>query len=304
MKRTTWSVLALLSCSFFCHGADLHVPDKLIGKDTVAIVNLNLDTISRDPLFKTITTLSGQAPDANAAKQFDELSAQIKAAGAVSISMVLNAKKGVELEKAGESAVFVIEKKEGGDNIKIAELLYGIMPEIKAKMAPDCPKEIDGTLVWHKPEFKMPEADEERARTFENAHGQVSEHQSISIVFVPDEGAIEAAKGKLKPEEAELVHALLEGDGICLFTDVGVSAEPSIKLLILSPDAAGAEKLQKTAQALIDQAKKEVPPPIAPIMDLLKLVQAGTNVQLAVSFPDLTKAAKDLMAAMAPPAGK
>jgi hypothetical protein len=300
MKRTTWSVLALFWCSLCCYGADLHVPDKLIGADTVAIINLNIDTLSRDQLFKTISTVSGQPADPNAAKQFDELNAQIKAAGAVSFSIVLSAPKGGDLQKAGEQAIFVIEKKEGGDNTKIAELLYGLIPDIKAKMAPDCPKEIDGTLVWLKAGSKMPTPDEERAKTFETAHGQISEHQSISVVFVPDEGAIEAAKGKLKPEEAELVHALFEGDGICLFTDIGAAAEPSIKVLILSPDAAGADKLSKATQALIGEAKKELPPPIAPLMDMLKVVQAGTNVQLTISFPDLTKAAKELMAAMAP----
>src|SRR5579862_646023 len=110
MKRTTWSVLALWLCSFYCHGADLHVPSKIIGSDTVAIINLNLDTLSRDQLVKTVTTMSGQAPDEASMKQFDDLQGQIKAAGAVSLSVVLSAKKGVELEKAGESAVFVIEK--------------------------------------------------------------------------------------------------------------------------------------------------------------------------------------------------
>src|SRR5690349_16194162 len=119
MKRTTWLVLSVLCCSVFCYGADLHVPNKLIGDDTVAIVNVNVDSFSRDNLFKTINAVSGQSPDPNASKQFDDLKAQISAAGAVSLSLVLSAKKGIELEKAGESAVFVIEKKEGGDNTKI-----------------------------------------------------------------------------------------------------------------------------------------------------------------------------------------
>jgi hypothetical protein len=232
-----------------------------------------------------------------------DFEAAIKASGAVSFSAVLSTKKGVSLDQAGESAVFVIEKKEGADNTKIADLLYQLMPPIKEKKAEDCPKEIDGMLVWHKPDFAMPEPNADRATTFGNAHSNVAAKSSLSAVFVPADSAVEAAKGQLKPEEAALVSAICEGDGICLFTDFAAAAEPSIKLLVLSPDAAGAEKLNKTAQAILDEVKKQIPPPMQPMMDVLKLVQAGSNVQLAVSFQDLSKVAKDLMA-MAAQGGK
>ena len=301
MKRIAVLALMLLSCSFVCCGAEIPVPEKVIGAKTIAVISLNLEEIKKDALLKSITTVVGEAPDAAAIKQFDDLEAKIKASGATSLSFVLSIPKGSDIAKSSDNSILVVEMKEGADNTKVADLLYELIPGIKTEKADDCPKEIEGALVWYKKGNKLPAANKERADAFSGAYGQVGEHQSISIVLMPDEDAVESAKASLKPEEKELVSAILDGDGILLFSNLGVSAEPSVKLLIMAADAAGAEKLTKAAQALIDQFKKELPPPMAPLMDTLKLVQAGTNVQLSLAFPEITKAAKDLMAAMAPP---
>jgi hypothetical protein len=300
MRRIVLSAWMALAGAFVW-GTELPVPEKVIGEKTVAIVSLNLDEIKKDALLKSISAVAGLAPDAAAIKQFDEMDERIKAAGLLNLSFVLSIPKGSDYSTSSDHSILVIKTKEGSDNAKAAELLYSLMPDLKAEKADECPKEIDGCLVWHKKGSTLPGADKKRAEAFSGAFGQVNEHQSVSVVLMPDADAAEPVKGTLKPVEIELLSAVLDSKGICFFCNLGVTAEPGIKLLILAADAAGAEKLNKAAQNVIAQFKEDLPPMLSPLLDIFKLVQAGTHVQLSITYPEITQAAKDFMATMSPP---
>lgn len=282
-------------------GTELPVPEKVIGEKTVAIVSLNLDEINKDALLKSISAVAGLAPEAAALKQFDEMDAKIKAAGLLHIRFVTSIPKGADYSQSSDNSILVIKMKEGADYTKVAELLYSLMPDLKAEKAAECPREIDGCLVWYKKGITLPAADKKRAEAFSSAFSQVNEHQSVSVVLMPDADAAEPVKDTLKPAEKELLSAVLDGKGICFFCNFGVTAEPGIKLLILAADAARAETLNKAAENLIAQFKEDLPPMLSPLLDIFKLVQAGTHVQVSITFPEITQAAKDFMATMSPP---
>jgi hypothetical protein len=249
--------------------------------------------VAKDQLFKSLKDSVGEEPPPDAVKQYDDYMAKFKAAGCTSMSVVVNMKK--DAKNPAEGVMLVVGMDEGADSAKAAEFVKTSIPDLAKDMHADCPKEIEGCLVWYEKSFTLPPASPERLEAFEYALSQVPDDQSISIMFVPDENVAAAATAGLKKEEAELATALLGGSGICLFTNFGIAADPGVKLLVLTPDAGGADKLQKVAEAFIGEMKKSVPPPFTAALDSLKAVAAGSNVQLSLGLADWSKVLKEMM---------
>lgn len=274
---------------------DLPVPEQLVGKQTVAIIHINVEAIKFDVLNKTVTDKAG-ADAAKGLEQFKEVLEMYKGAGGADISIVVNADKKMDPANAGEGVVICVNKGEKADDAKLTALFEGL----KEKMAPGCPKKIGDSLVWHSAKYKLAKADEEKEKQFSDAYSHLAKDTTISVVFIPDDDAVELAEAQLKDskkEDAEMMKALLTADAFCLTTDIGGAAAPSLKLLVVCADADEAKVVDKAANGLLAEVKKEAPPPAKALLDTLKLVTAGANVQLSIDLDEIAKAAKSLMEA-------
>ena len=294
-------VFALLSISLLA--SDLPVPETLIGKGTVGILNVDLSSLKSDQLLKTVAAVTGQPADPKGKEQLDAFQAQLKAAGVQSLNVIFNQGKKGHPETASDAVVLVVDAGEKPDAKKVAELIYTLAPPLKQSMDPDCPKDVDGKLVWHNKAFKLPEADDDTSQSFTNAFFEIADDQSISLVLVPDEAALATAEEALKtakPEDKDVLTALMKNDGVCIFSDFGVADEPALKILVLAPDAQSAVSLNKAADAGIAALKKDAPPELKGVLDNLKAVHAGTNVELSLGVADISKAVKALMAMFMP----
>lgn len=291
-----FSILAVLAmvCTLSLSAAENPVPAELFGAQTVGVVNVNLAGLTKAQIDKTVTAILGQPTDPNALAAFGGFQDKFKAAGGLSLSVVINVEKDPKPENADKGIVLVIKKGEGANPKDLAELMASMDPKFKDDMAPDCPKEIKNSLVWYNKNFKLPEENEDRAKAFSAAFEEVSNNQAVTIVVVPDEDAVKTINANLKPDQVELLSAILGGSGICLFTDFGIADAPNLKILIMAADVAGAEKLQKATEALLAAGSKDAPPPLKTLLDSLKGVQAGSNVQIAINIAEFGKAAKEL----------
>jgi hypothetical protein len=301
MKRRALIVALVLCYSCVAIAADLHVPEEIIGTDTIAIVNLNVSSIKPEQVVKTMTDIMGKAPEQAMADQLKDFSTKFKDAGGKSISIVINGSKDLNAAKSGDTTVVVVELNEGADAAKLTEFVNANIPGVKEAVAADCPKNFNGKLVWYNKNFKLPTQNKDRAETFSVAHGEVAEDQLLSIVVVPDENAQDAVKANLKPEEAEIARAILGGGGVCLFSNLGVADNPTIKVLVLAADAAGAESIRAAVDKLLKEAKNGAPPEFQKLLDGLKLDQAGTNVQFSIAVIEWAKVAKAIFEAGATP---
>ena len=293
MKKLALCAMVLYSC-VAAYGADLHVPEEIIGAETVAVINLNVSALKPDQLVKTMTDIMGKAPEAAQADQLKDFVGKFTAAGGKTISLVANGSKDQNAVKNGDTAVMVIELAAGADVAKFTEFSNTALAFLKDGAAPECPKTVGGKLVWYSKNFKLPPQNKERADTFSVAHGEVAEDQLLCIVVVPDATTLDAAKGSVKPEDAEVVAAILGGGGICLFSNFGVADAPTIKVLCLAADVKGAEAINKAIETGLATLKKDAPPQLKTLMDGLKLAQVGTNVQFTVSIVEWAKIAVEL----------
>ena len=305
MKRRALLVALILCYSCVALAADLHVPEEIIGTETVAVLNLNVSSVKPDQVVKTMTDIMGKAPEQAMSDQLKDFTTKFKDAGGKSISIVINGSKDLNAAKSGDTTVVVVETAEGADVAKMTEFVNTNIPGVKDTVAADCPKNFNGKLVWYNKNYKLPTQNKDRAEAFSVAHGEVAEDQLLSLVVVPDENAQEAVKANLKPEEAEIVRAILGGGGVCLFSNLGVSENPTIKVLVLAADAAGAESIRNAVDKLLKEAKNGAPPEFQKLLEGLKLDQAGTNVQFSIAVVEWAKVAKAIFeAASAPPPAK
>lgn len=287
-------VSAVISLSGFAF--DLPVPGELVGKQTVAIIHINVEALKFDVLKKTVSDKAG-ADAANGLEPFKDMLQMFKSAGGTDISIVVNTDKKMDASNAGEGVVICVNKSEKADDEKLAALFEGL----KEKMAKGCPKKIGDSLVWHSAKYKLAKANEEKEGEFSDAYSHLSKDTTISAVFVPDEDAVELAESQLKDakkEEAEMVKALMSASAYCLTTDMGAAATPSLKVLVVCADADAAKTIDKAANGLLAEVKKEAPPPAQALLNTLKLVQAGANVQLSIDLDEVAKTAKTLIEAM------
>jgi hypothetical protein len=289
--------LALLCCSAFgVLGAEVRVPAELISQQTAVVVDLNFPAMKREQLLKSFTDTLGEEPTAETQVQYDDFVTRFSDAGGATISVVWNIQK--DQRDLTEGLVLVVGLKDGAEAKKVTEFLYAFAPDMKYSAAPECPRTIGGNLVWYQKAYILPKASVERRKAFEAAYTQLPAGQSFSVVLIPDENAAEQATSTLGTDEAEMVSALMNG-GICLFSNVGIAAHPTLKMLVLSPDAAGATKLTKVATELIVEMKEKLPSPFERVLDYLKVSEAGSNVQVSIALPEWTKIARDVMAATA-----
>ncbi len=292
MKKFVLCAMVLYSCVALA--ADLHVPEDIIGAQTVAIVNLNVSSIKPDQLVKTMTDIMGKAPEAGQADQLKDFLGKFTGAGGKSISIVANGSKDTNAVKSGDTAVVVIELAEGADVAKFTEFANAALGFLKEGSAPECPKAFGNKMVYYSKNFKLPAKSKERADTFSVAHGEVAEDQLLSVVFVPDDSVTDTTKQNLKPEDAEVVNAIIGGGGVCLFSNFGVSDAPTLKLLVLAADAKGAEAINKAVETGLAALKKDAPPQLKTLLDGLKLAQAGTNVQATINIIEWAKIGVEL----------
>lgn len=296
MKKMSIFAVLTMVCTFSLCAAENPVPDELYGAQTIGVVNVNLAGLNKAQIDKTLVSILGQPTDPNALAAFSAFQDKFKAAGGLSINVVINIDKDPKPENADKGIVLVVQKSETGNSKALAELMSSMDPKFKDEMAPGCPKDIDGSLVWHNKNFKLPKADDDRAEAFSGAFDEVSEDQAVTIVIVPDEDAVTTINKNLKPDQVELVKAILGGSGICLFTNFGIAEAPTLKTLIMAEDVKGAEKLNKATETLLAAASKDAPPPLKTLLDSLKAVQAGTNVQITINIAEFGKAVKELAA--------
>jgi hypothetical protein len=305
MKRRALLVALVLSYSCIAMAADLHVPEEIIGTETIAIINLNVNSIKPDQVAKTMTDIMGKAPEQGMVDQLKDFSGKFKEAGGKSISVVINGSKDLNAAKSGDTTVIVLETNEGADAAKMTEFVNANIPGVKEQVAADCPKNFNGKLVWYNKNYKLPAQNKDRADSFSVAHGEVAEDQLLSVVVVPDENAQDQVKANLKPEDAEIARAILGGGGVCLFSNLGVADNPTLKVLVLAADAAGAESIRNAVDKLLKEAKNGAPPEAQKLLDGLKLDQAGTNVQFSIALVEWAKVAKAIFeSASAPPPAK
>lgn len=293
MKKLALCAMVLYSC-VAAFGADLHVPEEIIGAETVAVINLNISSLKPDTLVKTMTDIMGKAPDAAQTEPMKAFVNKFKEAGGKTISLVANGSKDANAVKSGDTAVMVVELKEGADVAKFTEFSNTELAFLKDGAAAECPKNIGGKLVWYSKNFKLPAQNKERADTFSVAHGEVAEDQLLCIVVVPDATTLDTAKSSVKPEDAEVVGAILGGGGICFFSNFGVADAPTLKVLCLAADVKGAEAINKAIETGLAGVKKDAPPQLKGLLDGLKLAQVGTNVQFTVNIIEWAKIGVEL----------
>lgn len=292
------ATLAMILCTALSLSAvEMRVPAELVGKETIAVVDINIDVLNRAQFLKTITDIIGEAPSQEMQGHYDDFMAQFAAAGGATISIVLNMQK--DMEYPADGLLLVIGPQPGADIAKLSDYMFSFAPEMKQTMAADCPKQIGGSLVWCQRSYKLPKADAGRYTAFARAYTQLPKNNSFTVVLLAEELAAEMIRSNLKPQEADRVDALMGGNGVCLFSNIGVVEKPALKLLVLTPDAAGAEKLSKVASALIGDLKEKLPAMFANSLDSLKVVEAGSNVQINIALPAVSKAAKDVMGSVA-----
>lgn len=305
MKRiSSLAVLAAAVC-FAARAADLPVAEELIGEQTVAIVSVDIGKLSKDQISKTLAEMIGEAPPAKDLDPIAALQDQFKAAGGTTLNIVYHVDKDAKPETAGRGAVIVVGTTDDAKKDKLIELMNATDPSFKEKAAPECPKAVEGGLVWYQKDFKLPKADDARGEAFADAFKQVAKDQAVTFVVVPDEDLAKLASANMKAEEAALLNAVLGGGGLCLFTDVGIAAKPQLRLVLLAEDADGAAEVHKAAEGLLAELKKDAPPPVKALLDTLKAAKAGDNVQISINLAEFAKAAKEMMALFAlgePPA--
>jgi len=290
--------LGLLLCcgAVVVSGAELRVPADLISQQTAVVADLNFPSLKRERLLKSFTDTVGEAPAAETEVQYDDFITRFSEAGGETISIVWNLQK--DQRDLTEGLVLVVRMKDGADAKKVKEFLYAFAPDMKYSTAPECPTTVGRNLVWYQKAYILPKPSSERHKAFESAYTQLPAGQSFSVVLISDENAKEQATNTLRTDEAEMVGALMSR-GICLFSNVGVEEHPMLKMLVLTPDAAGATKLEKVATELIVEMKKKLPSPFERVLDYLKVSEAGSNVQVSMALPEWSKVARDVMAATA-----
>jgi len=297
MKIKVALALLLSCCALAISGAEIRVPSELISTQTAVIVDLNLNLMKRERLLKSFTDTLGEEPTAETQVQYDDFVTRFAEAGGATISVVMNMQK--DQRELTEGLMLVVGIKDGADAKKVTEFMYAFAPDMKYSAAPECPRTIAGNLVWHQKAYILPKPSAEQRKAFEFAYTQLPAGQSFSAVLISDANAAENATSTLRTDEADMVSALMLGRGICLFSNIGVSDQPVLKLLVLTPDAAGAAKNAKVATELIVEMKKKLPSPFERVLDYLKVSESGSNVQVSVSLPEWTKIARDVMAATA-----
>jgi hypothetical protein len=289
-------LFALLFCLSLA-ASDLPVPEELIGAQTVGIVTIDVKALKFDQIVKTITEKLGTAPDAVALAPAKDMLAKFAAAGGQSINIVLNAGKDTKAENAADGIALVVTPHEDGDADKLKEFLTAAAGPLMEQAAPGCPKKVGESLVWYNAKFKMPKANEDRAKSFAEAYSHLAKTATVSIVLVPDEEAVtklEEGIKEAKPDEAETAKALLGASAYTIFTDLGAAAEPVLTVLVLAADADGAVALSKAADKALGDIKKDAPPPAVKFLSSLKTVQVGANVQMSIDLTALTEAIKGM----------
>jgi len=291
--------LGLLLCcgAFAVSSAELRVPAELISQQTAVVVDVNVALMKRDQLMKSFTDTLGEAPTTETQVQYDDFVTRFSEAGGATISIVLNMQK--DSRDLTEGLLLVVGLKEGAEAKNVTEFLYAFAPDMKYSAAPECPQTVAGNLVWYQKAYILPKASVERRKAFQYAYTQLPAGQSFSVVLISDENAAEHATSTLRTDEAVMVSSLMLGSGICLFSNVGIDAHPTLKMLVLTPDAAGATKSAKVATELIVEMKKKLPSPFERVLDYLKISEAGSNVQVSIALPEWSKIARDVMAATA-----
>ena len=123
-----------------------------------------------------------------------------------------------------------------------------------------------------------------RFEAFEYACTQIPEEQALSVTIVPNEAVLATVLAQLKGDDVQMANSLLGGKGLCLYTDFGVAAEPKVGLLVLTPSADDATKIQAVAEAGIAELKRQMPPAFSAGIDTLKAAAAGANVQVSTDI--------------------
>jgi len=293
--------LVAMFLSLFCvmvKAADLPVPDDVISAQTIAIITVDVNELNKDQISKAVEGAIGAPPDPKSLDEMTSMQAKFKAAGGAGLSIVYHADKKIDPTTADKGVVMVVTLAEGGTKEKIVEFMNAANPTFKDTLSPDCPKEMDDCLVFYQKGFKLPAKHADTAEYFTHAFAQIGGKQAISVVIIANDDALKAAGENMKPPDAEMLNALLGGGGICLYTDLGIAADPKLQVMILAPDADGATKVQKAAETAIGALKKDMPPAVTAFANSLTAVAAGTNVQISINIQAFAKAAMELGGAM------
>jgi hypothetical protein len=289
------SLLFLTFICFCSFAADLPVPEELIGKQTIGIVQINTKDLNYDQLVKSAEK-AGPLPD-NPLDMIKQTLEKFKEAGGLGISVLVHADKKTDPNNIHEGIVLVIKKTAEADVAKIEALLNEGEAPIKNVAATECPKKVGDSLVWYNAKFKLPAADAERAKEFKETYAEMGKDSSLSLVIVPDEDSkalVQSAIQDAKPDVA-IVKPLLSASSLCISTNLGIATEPSLKILIVSEDADGAGKLKTAAAAMLGELKKDAPPPAQPFLESLKVIQKDANVQLSIELSELSKVLKAML---------
>lgn len=283
-------------------GAEVRVPSELISAQTALVVDLNLGSMKRERLLKSFTDTVGEEPAAETQVQYDDFVTRFAEAGGATISVVVNMQK--DQRDLTEGVMLVVGINGSADAKKVTEFINAFAPDLKYSTAPECPKSVDGNLVWYQKTYVLPKPSAEKRKAFDFAYTQLPTGQSFTVVLISDANAAEQVTSTLGTDEADMVSALMLGQGICLFSNIGISDQPELKMLVLTADAAAAAKNAKVAAELIVEMKKKLPSPFERVLDYLKVSETGSNVQVSIALPDWTKIARDVMAATATGAAK
>ena len=286
--KSKWLLALVLSFPVLALGADLHVPEEVIGAETAMILNININKIKPDQLMKTMRDITGTPADDQVKAQVQQLTDAFKQLGGLSINVVFSVGKDAAKTNPADGAILVVEMKDGSAPDKFTEFVNQF-PGVKDAVAAECPKAIGGKLVWYSKTAKLPAANAERAQAFTSAQYEVSDETSLSLIFVPGETTNDLAKTNLQGESAELAKAVAGGSGISLSSNFGVADAPTLKLLFMAADAGAAETIHKALTGMIASIKKDAPPEAKNLIDALKADQVGSNVQFSIGIVDWAK---------------
>jgi hypothetical protein len=278
------ATLAIVLCSaLVASAADLRVPADLISQDTAAVIDLNIDQLKRPLFLQSVTDILGEQPSQEMQCHYDDFMRKFAAAGGATVSIVVNVLP--DSNYSTEGLILVIGPRSSADIPALSDYMFSFAPEMKENFASECPVTIGGSLVWYQRFYTLPEPSAVRYAAFASAYQQLPKNQSFTAVLRADNPARGLVRGSLKPMDADRVESLMQGNGICIFTDLGAVEKPTLHALLLKQDAAGTEKSLAIASALFVDLKKKLPESYSHALDSLTLLALGSNLRISIALP-------------------